>query len=92
MEAARRAGIIAAIKPQTASKAQTDKIVIGSWLADTKEKCLNGARGEPRGNEAGDEAQRKQERGPLEHKHHHVRRCAPRAMRIPTSRVRRLTE
>src|ERR1700691_2755466 len=30
MEAARRAGIMAAIKPETASKAQTDRIVIGS--------------------------------------------------------------
>src|SRR6202034_127825 len=45
-----------------------------NWVvpADTKEKRLNGARGGPRGNQPGDEPKRKQERGPLEHKHQHV--------------------
>jgi hypothetical protein len=38
------------------------------WVvsADTKVKCLNGARGEPRGNEPGDKTKCKQERGLLE--------------------------
>ena len=39
-----------------------------NWVvpANTKQKCLNGAHGEPRGNEPGDKTKCKQERGLLE--------------------------
>ena len=72
MEAARRAGIMAAIKPESREQSTDGQDCNRVVPPDTKEKCLNGARGEPRDNEPGDETQGKQGRGLLEHKQQYV--------------------